>query len=351
MTNREYKERFINALYNRDGPVPKHPNPTQYVIRCPYCGDSSDLSKAHFYIKINLDDNSPIVYKCFRCPDDTQGIMTKDVMERIGIEDQNLKNEISLVNATSDRADKKNINGKEMVFFDYQLPELEECRKLEYIRDRLGVNISLDEFQDLKVITSLKKFLKLNKIKSLTCADTIAYMYERDYVGFLSHGNSYIFFRDITNQNQLSWVKYPITERSRGTRSFYSINSEIDIYTNQQITVNLSEGVFDCLGVYYHVMESTKNVINIAVTGRYYEFIIYYLINLGVVGSNVTINIFSDNDQMFGKKETKSTSIEYYSYVFRNFKYLFKNIFVYINEIGKDCGVRKEQISLKRTKL
>ena len=351
MTNQEYKKRFIEALYNRDGPAPKHPNSSHYVIRCPYCGDSSDVTKAHFYIKIDLNDNSPIVYKCFRCPEDTSGIMSKDVMERIGIDDPNLKDGIKLLNASSDRVDKKNINGQEMLYFDYQLPRLEECPKLDYIRDRLGVNISLEEFQDFKVITSLKKFLKLNKIKPLTCPDQIAYMYERDYVGFLSHGNSYILFRDITNQNQISWVKYPITEKSRGSRSFYSISSQIDIFTEDQIIVNLSEGVFDCLGVYYHVMNQRENVINIAVTGRYYEFIMYYLINLGIVGTNVTINIFSDNDKMFGKKNTKSTSIEYYQYIFRNFKYLYKNIFVYINEIGKDCGVRKNQISLVKTKL
>ncbi|HAU84555.1 MAG TPA: hypothetical protein DCW90_03305 [Lachnospiraceae bacterium] len=351
--NRWYKERFINALYKRDFTPIKRGD--SYVVRCPFCGDSSNPKKAHLYITINLDDNTPILYNCFRCP--AGGVMNRDVMEKLNLDDPELTNGIGVLNRTTERYDQKHINNEETILhFDYKIPELKESPKLDYIRSRLGYNFSLCDFEDMKVITSLKEFLKLNKLKKITCPDWVAYMYERDYVGFLSHGNSHILFRDITGKNQYAWVKYPITESSKRGKIFYTLSGAVDIFTKDEITINIGEGVFDVLGVYYHFFYGNKNTINLAVTGKYYMQALYYMISLGLCGYNVTVNIFSDNDEKFNQKRdkkrtTNDTSMDTYRELFKDIKYMFKTINIFYNEIGKDCGVPKDKISLIKHKI
>lgn len=351
MSNLGFKKKFIESLYQRDGPEP-HIRGNSYVVRCPYCGDSPDIRKAHFYITIHMDDETPILYNCFRCP--VGGVVNKEVMARLGLMDEYLTSGITILNKSVVAYDKKEINQEtKILVFDYELPEIKDGKKLDYIRNRLGVPFTMEDFYEMKVITSLRDFYKKNDIKKLTCSDKMAYFYEENFVGFLSHGNGYILLRDITGKADIPWIKYPVIEKAREGKVFYSLASQIDIFTEDTITVNLAEGVFDILGVYHHLHKKEKNTINIAVTGKYYETAMYYLIGLGIAGSNVRINIYADNDASFNKKgkTTNDTSIEYYQNLFKDLKYLFKVVYVYYNEISKDMGVPKEKIMLKKYKL
>ena len=64
MDNKQIKERFIEALFSRNI-YTRAVNEVQYVTRCPYCGDSvKNLNTGHFYIKVDIHDNSSIVYNC-----------------------------------------------------------------------------------------------------------------------------------------------------------------------------------------------------------------------------------------------------------------------------------------------
>ena len=175
---------------------------------------------------------------------------------------------------------------------------------------------------------------------------------EDHYVGFLSNGNSHILFRDITDKESHPWIKYPIQKESLRNIVFYSIKNEIDIFTDKEITINLSEGVMDAIGIAYHFDMQKENIMNISVAGKKYNNIIYKLIGLGLVGSNITVNIFSDNDEMFGnKKNNDHTTLAYYKKALRKYTPLFKKINVYYNMKNKDYGVRKEEISLKKNML
>ena len=355
MTNREYKEWFIEELYKRPG-YPPNVRGDSYVVRCPYCGDSSNPRHGHFYITIVMDEETPILYNCFKCP--AGGVMNRDTMDLLEMEDEDLQKGLSVLNRNSIKYDKREINRETKVLtFDYKLPEIDTRKfgyKLDYIRNRLGLEFDLQTFSEMKVITSLRDFLKLNKINKLTCENSIAYLFERSYVGFLSHGNGYILFRDVTEKAPNPWVKYPITEKSRQGKVFYSMQSEIDLFTKDTININLAEGVFDIFGACYHLHLPKTNSVNIAVTGKYYDTIIYYLISLGLVGSNVVLNIFADNDEKFNKKRKdggKDTSLEYYQKRLYYIKYLFKRVYIYYNELYKDLGVTKDRISVIRHKL
>ena len=355
MTNQEIKQDFIDALFNRDVWT-RRVNSTEYRTRCPFCGDSSKSEQTgHFYMHINIEDNSPIVYHCFLCEEG--GVLQPSTLPLMDIDDTDLKSAIKTLTKTADKVDKKGIiNDVKIVSFDYKCPPPKRNGKIKYIEDRLGVSLTDDNLIDMKVITSLKDFLIHNKIKNINCTPQIAMMLERDYVGFLSYGNSHILFRDVSgiNDGRLRWIKYPITPKSAENRIIYTMQSTIDLFTEEEITINLAEGVMDILSAAYNLGQDKKNVLNIAVGGRYFDTIILFLVSIGLVGSNITVNIYADNDSQYNKKNRKSnemTGIGWYKKVMNNYKYLFGNIYVYYNIASKDIGVPKKEISLTRYKI
>jgi hypothetical protein len=346
MTNKETKLDLIQALSNR-GVYFKQINDVEFRTRCPYCGDSSRENTGHLYMRINPDDDFNVVFHCFKCEE--AGVLTSDNLSMFDIEDIDLKSNIYSLNKTAKKVDNKNIaTGIRNKYFDYKIPDIHIGKKTEYIEKRLGLKFNNDDYKKMKMITSLREFLILNGIKKITCHNEIAFRLEDHYVGFLSYGNSHILFRDITNREKIKWVKYPITEESKENRLFYSMCADIDVLTTDSLVINLGEGVLDTLSAFYNLGFDGPNTMNISVSGKYYDKLLLYLIELGLVGSNITINIFSDNDEIFNKKNNNPTNIDYYRRVLKNYKYLYGQINVYYNTIGKDIGVPRQEISLKR---
>lgn len=346
----EVKERVIEALFER-GEWTRKVNPTEYRTRCPYCGDSSkNQNTGHLYIHINVEDNLPMVYHCFKCEE--QGIITKDVLSALDISDVNLHAMVSSFNKSADRfRSMRYLAGEETLMFPYERPEVTKNEKTEYIEKRLGTSLTIEELTKMKVVTSLREFLLKNEIKTLTCDPYWANKIEDHYVGFLTFGSSYLLFRDITEKEELKWLKYPITEESRRTRSFYSMETTVDVFTKNSIEINLAEGVLDVLSFSKNLGFWSPNSLNIAVSGKNYDSILHKIISLGFLGSNVSLNIFADNDDTFNKKSVNPTTIEYFEKHLSKMKYLFHSTTIYYNTIGKDFGVPKDRIKIKKHKL
>lgn len=353
MTNQQIKEDFIQALMNRVGIYTRRVNNTEFRTRCPFCGDSvKNQNTGHFYIHVNTEDNYPIQCYCFLC--ETGGFLSPSTLPLLDIDDISLKSGLMTLMKTSSKLDKKGmINEVQMTNFDYELPEIKRGPKTKYIENRLGLKgLPEEEFKKMKIVTSLKDFCVLNKIKKLTCSNQVAFKLEEKYVGFLTYGNSHILFRDITDTEELRWVKYPITAESSNNRIFYSMESEIDLFTDEEITINLTEGVLDILSANYNLGYNGSNILNLCVSGKYYDSLILFLVSLGFVGSNITINIFADNDQQFNKKnKNNTTSIEYYQKILKNYKHLFGKIYVWYNLMSKDIGVPRDKIKLQKYQI
>lgn len=352
MTNREIKEAFIDSLYGR-GEFIKQVNDTEYRTRCPFCGDSkTNLNKGRLYIKINLNDNYPMIYHCFKCEE--SGIVDDNLLLALDIHDINLKSNIITLNKTSDSIKgQKFFNEDKIVNFNYDLPIINNryFYKVEYVENRLGKNIYNNELLDFKIITSLKDFLELNNIKKLTMEKFICENLEKNYIGFLSFGGSYILFRDVSNTQKFKWVKYPVTNESKGCKIFYSIGNSINVFTENNININLSEGVMDILSVYKNLEYNSKNDLNIAVGGKQYLSIINILTSMGLTGSNITLNIFSDNDEVYNNKNNNPTNIKYFKRLLNKVKYLYNEVNIFYNIIGKDVGVSTDKIKLKKYKI
>ena len=354
MTNSEIKKAFIDALYNRGGYI-RQVDDVEYRLRCPICGDSeTNMNKARFYIRIDPDDNFPMVYKCFKCQ--AKGVVDSELMNLLEIDDINLKSNIGYLNKTSDNIEGQKVSFKndKIIMFDYVLPEVQRYpNKINYIRDRLGCDITQEDISNMKITTSLKDFLIVNKIKETTFEKSMCRLLESNYIGFLSFGSSYILFRDVSGKpTDMPWIKYPITKESKKSKIFYSIASDINIFTTDELTINLSEGVMDILSAYKNLGYNKPNTMNIAVGGQLYPTVLQVLIGIGIVGSNIHINIFSDNDGEFNNKENVHvTDIKYFNTIFKKIKYLYGSVTVHYNRISKDIGVPSDKIKLKSIKL
>ena len=342
------KQNFIHFLETR-GEYFRKVHEGQYRIRCPFCGDTQkNWNEGHLYIKCDLDNDYDIAYNCFKC-NESSPRMTEELLNLLGCDEELLKGFTDKKYAM--KKYKKQVS--KMMYFDYHLPEIELGLKTKYIDSRLNIHFRKEDYQSMKVITSLYDFLATNRIKERPFNNQILQLLQRDYVGFLTNGNSHILFRDITNRNKFSWIKYPITKDSMNNRVFYTIQNEdgIDIFSKDNIIINMSEGIFDCLGVGYHFNNIKYNTMNISVAGQFYEPMIRFLIELGLVGGNVEINIYCDNDETFNRDNSKKSyrsSVGYLKKSLQKYKFLFKRINLYKNTKTKDFGVPRNQISVKK---
>lgn len=345
MSTREFKEELYSRLLSL--PASKKVNPTQVVVRCPFCGDSQrDMSHGHMYVKIDpYNDDIPVMYNCFRISCGEHGIMTPEVLRAFDIYDLDMSSNLSRYNKKAVSKLSKKI-GFRTGKLNYNVPLASNIerniRKKKYIEERMGISMSFEDVRNLKIILSLGDFLIYNKIDIVNCTEYIAKKIEADYVGFLSLKNNFIVFRDITGKHKERYIKYTIEKDLLNNGTFYTIPVNIDLLTTDKIEIHLAEGTFDTLGVFYHVMDKqTYNKIYVSVTGGNYIAPIKYFLNLGIIG-NVDVHIYSD----------QGVGLNFYRRNVKNKIAMFvDNIYVHYNERSKDCGVTKDKISLTTHKL
>lgn len=346
---KETKERFIEFLYSR-GEYIRAVTRIEYQTRCPYCGDSRNRNTGHLYLEIDVENTFNVPYYCQKCP--AHGIVTPDVLEMLGNTDEELLQGFMALNKLG-KYTKGFVNEDRFAYFDRTFPEdYRYTKKLEYVNNRLQYDFSIEDYKKMKIITSLYDFLIANDIKESLFDRNMRMILEKDYIGFLSAGNSHILFRDTTETHKkYSWIKYPIEERCRKNRAYYGISSEIDIFTKDYIILNLSEGVMDAIGVCYHLGYNRENTFNLAVLGQHYNAIIRHMIAVGCFGSNIIMNIYSDNDKNYSDHTVMGTTMEYFFRYLKKYKPLFKRITLNYNLLSKDYGIGKESICIKKINM
>jgi len=302
-----------------------------------------DITHAHFNVKINLYDDEPIIFHCFRC--DIGGILTPSLLRTFKISDLQMNS--GLISYNKETMGKVNkslgiINND----FNFRVPMPSDSektyKKKVYIEKRMGRPFTIEELVGHKVVFNLGDFLRENGIDTLTVKKEQAKLLHEDYVGFLTAKNEFINFRDITGNNK-RYYKYSIFKTLDNTRKQYVMPNQIDLLSNNEIVINIAEGVFDIFGIYYHLFDQEKkNMIYTAVCGSGYISVLKYFIQMGVIG-NVIVNIFSDSDRT--PKFYKDLELE------DQIKDWVKTINLFYNEKGKDYGVTKDEIKLIKKKL
>lgn len=333
MNSREFKLELIEEITHTIFPSSYSNN--ELGVRCPFCGDSvKDPNHHHFNIKINPDDNEPIVFRCLRC--NVSGLLTTDTLAMIGTVSSEYASALKKYNRASSKKSGIIINKKKV---NLEYPELiindNVLKKHKYIEQRLGIKLDPYDLYKKKIVYDFLGLMKYNKIEQINCSMEKAISLQNEHVGFISAKNDFINFRDITGKNKRYYI-YKVLKNFDTTGKFYIMPNTIDPFSNDLKTINIAEGVFDILGLYYHIFEQYENnMLYVAINGAGYLNVIKYIMNQGLV-CDVNVNIFSDLDR----------PPHYYNKMIDKLSPFVNDIRVYYNMLEKDYGVPKKDIKL-----
>ncbi len=344
MNNYEIKSQIIDQLKTLSYCKPTS-NLRNWVVRCPYCGDSLNSSHGHFSILIDLQSDSPILYRCFKCNE--SGILTPQVLEDLTLGyNESLNRQLNMMNKTT--SSRSYISDK---IKKYIVP-VPRCtnsnqHKLSYINNRLGVSLSYSDCADLKIILNFSEFIFANNIpinsdeSGIMIKKSIINILDDKYVGFLSSNNNKITFRDASSDGSGylgRYYKITLDLLNRSPNTFYAIKSTLDPLYTDSININIAEGTFDILSIYLNLFKNnSQNNLFVASCGYGFSTIIKYLIRVGVT-TDIKLNIYSDNDKS-DEDHKRLLNKAFYSIWVDNI-IIHRNIFS--NE--KDFGVPIEKI-------
>ncbi len=335
-------ERLINELYklnktalSRDG--------KEITTRCMYCGDSLNPNSAHLGIKLPQGDRVG-VFHCFKC--NASGVLTHNKLTEWGLNsDTNLLIDLAKFNKSVFKLPKNNIYlGESVVNVDNSFVTKDKLSelKLKYINNRIGTNIGFGDLLSKKIVLNIKDLLSSNNINKITRHKSIIDELDNNFIGFLSQDNNFINLRNL-NQGKVSssidkrYINYNIFGKLDNTKRYYTIPTDIDLLNPKRIRLNIAEGVFDILSVYYNLMDRNEdNIIYSSILGSGYMNICQHFINtLKLI--NIEIHIYIDNDV----KQYKITQLKDMLKPFDIPMYIHRNIY----EGEKDFGVPKERIN------
>lgn len=321
------------------------------ATQCVLCGDSKkNPYKKRLYINCDpTKPDEPVWYKCFNC--NACSILNTTMLEAItnGAKYEYVQSLRQINNRamSDDGATKVNRyhNRKEIPL---KFPPLTTkpylINKYKYMsKERLGIVIPPEDFEKLKIVWSLKDFLGENHIP-LHASDVDPAVLEQDYVGITSARNEYIIFRDITNKHKYRWYKYNIFGMYGNLSSFYTIRNAINVMSRDEIHIIAAEGFFDTIGILYHIYDGVvgNNVFLSTCNGAFEEPIKYYF-SKGIIGENVIVDCYIDNDTRYDFSKLKRRLAPY---VISK-----SNVKIYHNTLKKDFGYPKEFIECEELLL
>lgn len=306
----KYKEELLNTgLFRRV-------SEGQYVCKtCPFCGDT----KSHMYVLIKLNDDTPVLYNCFKC--NSHGVMNKKFLSYFNLNDikiprgkGNFKKKIDVAKASSSiEANKYLVNENDNADF--------VCH---YIESRVGHYPTLSELQFFQYLSK-----PMDYAKEYLGGNYKPNTFKNRYWFRLTNGNIIGRYKD--DSSSYRWCKY--NSNNISGRGMYTIKLPFDLY--KPVNVYIAEGVMDVIGLYYNYIQD--NNVYIAVLGREYVFGIQHMINMGIYGDSVNIKIFKDSD-------VNTDDIK----VSMPVRSLFNKIEIYQNASGKDYGLLPNELDIQK---
>lgn len=267
----------------------------------PFCGDSLNKSHGHLSIKIDVNSDAPMLYRCLKC--NVSGLVNDTFLEELGVflDSENRKQLKSFTKRSMKIARLVNLDVENYIVPLYQDSSLCE-RKINYIQNRIGINLNLANARDYKILLNFFDFLKANELLKPDENHLVGLNYNTicnlndNYVGFLSTNNNCIVFRDITGKQKYRYFKVILNGRNVNMDSFYSVPLKLPLMYTHDIHIHVAEGVFDILSIKENLIKDTETNYFYATCGFGSINIIKYLIHHGM-NTNVHFHIYSDNDK------------------------------------------------------
>lgn len=330
------KERIIQELHTLPVCIPQ--GSRNYVVRCPYCGDSHNITHGHFSIRIDpTDPADPLLYRCFKC--ENSGLFTLDTMRDLGLNiDNDISKGLSKIIYKSCKINK--ITALKME--DFQVPGANYDRditneKIYYLEKRIGVEFDRQLIHDLGIILNFDEFIFMNKIpiRSDLSVKYINFL-SKNYVGFISKNKNLVVLRSIRNDPQIPrYRKVILNPKNFDVNTFYGIQNKLDILYTNDININISEGTFDILSIFLNLKDrNLENNHYYAACGFGIYTVIRNIIRMGI-NSDLNVHIYADNDKK--DEEILKPLYLYYPWI--------KTLTIHRNGSGsKDFGVPKDMI-------
>lgn len=298
MVNKEVKHFVLERLKELPVCIPNSTR-TQWTIRCPFCGDSKNQAHGHLSIKIDEDDDtSPMLYRCFKC--DASGLVTDQFLQDLGIYlDNDSIKELRSINRRSIRKNRFTNDRIENYIVPIPSDNNENKRKLQYINDRLGLDLEFEDCPRLKIVLDFYQFLNVNHIgiDDLGMPEWSRRNLAYHYVGFLSQSNNVLTCRCIESDPKFRrYIKVILNLRNQNPASFYMIPVSVSLISNKPLVVHIAEGTFDIISIHENFGIRDDRNIYAAVCGYGPGTILKYLIYNGLMYKTI-VHIYCDNDK------------------------------------------------------
>ena len=312
--------------------------------RCFNCPDSADPSHRHMYIKIPEDNSEPSWYYCHLCH--CSGIITHKTLIQWNIYNEEIAIELLEHNKKCSRS-KKNIK-----YYDRSIYKINNTVttdneissiKLNYINNRLGINLSYKDLRDLKIILNIYDVLQENHINQLTRDKSIVDQLNANFLGFLSIDNAFCNMRRLCDKGLVyesidkRYINYKIFDKFDTSERFYTIPTKINLNSSSRIKLHIAEGPFDILSIYKNIRHEEPGIYTSIAGSNYIGQIMYFLETFML--PYVEIHLYPDNDQYGSMKAMEK--INRTIAIFNMPLYIHRNM--YPGE--KDFGVSPNKIT------
>lgn len=317
---------------------------SEILCRCRYCDDSKDMSKAHMYIKVPQSEDDISYYHCFKC--NNSGVLNSRKLMEWGIYDPIIGSELDTLYQTAYNNGK--LFAKENIIrYNFQNVCMDlklGYEKLDYINNRLGTKLTIDDCLDSKILLNLKDGISYNKTP-LTRDRYLIEQLNQNFVGFISHDNNFVNLRRLVDEGivaksiDLRYVNYNIHNNKGNTEKFYMLPfNGYNVNDPYIINVHIAEGPFDILSIRYNLNPFNTKDIFIAIGGSGYLSTVKHLIYEFKL-ARFNLHLYPDNDNI-GTDENMMSIAEYLRPFVTIDVYIHRNM----SPGQKDYGVRFDKI-------
>lgn len=295
----------------------------------------------HFYISLG-DNEEPYFYYCQLC--NSSGLITPNfLMNILNIFDTTMNIQVAGYNKQKLSLSKNNkYNDNKIYYLNNYIEDNELSRvKLNYINKRLNLDLDYSELLKRKIVLNLYDLFKTNKIDNITRDKRIVTELDKSFIGFISKDNAFLNMRNLRKGKvyesiDTRYVNYNIFGKFNNRERFYVLPTQINLNDHNRIRINIAEGPFDILSVFYNLNNKQEyhNIYTSILGSGYLNIIKYFLLDMKLY--NIEFHIYRDSDQ--------SMDIMYYIkdvvHPYNIPIYIHTNIFT--NE--KDFGVPLDRI-------
>ena len=311
----------------------------ELVCRCRYCPDSDDPKHAHMYIHIPQDSQDISFYHCKKCG--AKGYVTYHTLTEWGVWNDQIA---SMLISLYKNMKIKGVNEKHEVYNLHNTfvntNNVSTIDKLNYINNRLGLDLSIQDCLNNKICLNLWDLLRSNYITKLTRDPEVVNQLDQNFVGFISFDNAFINLRKINDnpvykQIDKRYINYNIFDKFDNTERFYTIPKNIDLSIPRRLCLNIAEGPFDILSVYYNLRNQSDDIYTSIAGNNYMGQIRHFIYSMKIF--YLEIHLYVDNDAA-GMTQGKAR------YIREVCAPMGIPIYIHRNALGKDFGVSKDQI-------